>query len=268
MPSPSAVARALAVSLLLALARGRLVSQMRGGARNDRRGSSLAVLRGGAGDDQLAERATLDWPKVCHTGLQPQTSRHYSQVSHSHVCAPCLGQARPWLKFVRRHGVLQFISLYDQRKNDTAEELQWGDEIEYQLVAFDDESRTVRISLRADEVLADLTAKERLYGRRDGFGEACAWHPEYGAWMVEGTRSNPSPYAEPNPNPNPGPNPDPDPNPNPNPNPNRLQQTGKPRPASPRRRLKGGGGGGGGAAATNVAEEEDEDTAVMTPVAI
>ena len=30
-------------------------------------------------------------------------------------------------------------------------------------------------------------AKERLYGRRDGFGEACAWHPEYGAWMVEGT---------------------------------------------------------------------------------
>ena len=45
----------------------------------------------------------------------------------------------------------------------------------------------MRISLRADEILADLTAKERLYGRRDGFGEACAWHPEYGAWMVEGT---------------------------------------------------------------------------------
>ena len=83
--------------------------------------------------------------------------------------------------------MLQFISLYNQRKNDTAEELQWGDEIEYQLVAFDDESRTVRISLRADEILADLSAKERLYGRRDGFGEACAWHPEYGAWMVEGT---------------------------------------------------------------------------------
>ena len=152
------MARAFALSLVLALARGRLVSQMRGGARSDRRRSSLALLRGGAGDDQLAERATLDWPK-----------------------------ARPWLKFVRRHGVLQFISLYNQRKNDTAEELQWGDEIEYQLVAFDDESRTVRISLRADEILADLSAKERLYGRRDGFGEACAWHPEYGAWMVEGT---------------------------------------------------------------------------------
>ena len=25
------------------------------------------------------------------------------------------------------------------------------------------------------------------HGRRDGFGEACAWHPEYGAWMIEGT---------------------------------------------------------------------------------
>ena len=121
----NAVARALAVSLLLGLARGRLVTQMRGGARDERRASSLAVLRGGAGDDQLAERATLDWPK-----------------------------ARPWLKFVRRHGVLQFISLYNQRKNDTAEELQWGDEIEYQLVAFDDESRTVRIPLALALALA------------------------------------------------------------------------------------------------------------------
>ena len=103
--------RVLAISLVLALARGRLVSNMRGGG--DRRGSPLALLRGGAGDDQLAERTTLEWPK-----------------------------ARPWLKYVRRHGVLQFISLYNQRKNDTAEELQWGDEIEYQLIAYDDEAPT------------------------------------------------------------------------------------------------------------------------------
>ena len=83
--------------------------------------------------------------------------------------------------------MLQFISLYNQRKNDTADELQWGDEIEYQLIAFDDEARVARIALRAEDLLATLSAKEQLYGRRDGFGEACSWHPEYGGWMIEGT---------------------------------------------------------------------------------
>jgi hypothetical protein len=86
-------------------------------------------------------------PRLVTPGLKPRLAETLDR-SATHTLAPRLGQARPWLKFVRRHGVLQFISLYNQRKNDTAEELQWGDEIEYQLVAFDDESRTVRISLR------------------------------------------------------------------------------------------------------------------------
>ena len=39
--------------------------------------------------------------------------------------------------------MLQFISLYNQRKNDTADELQWGDEIEYHLVHVDPETKKV-----------------------------------------------------------------------------------------------------------------------------
>ena len=33
----------------------------------------------------------------------------------------------------------------------------------------------------------ELSNKEEALGRRDGLGEACTWHPEYGAWMLEGT---------------------------------------------------------------------------------
>jgi hypothetical protein len=37
------------------------------------------------------------------------------------------------------------------------------------------------------QVLEHLRTKEEESGRSDNRKEACAWHPEYGAWMVEGT---------------------------------------------------------------------------------
>ena len=49
-------------------------------------------------------------------------------------------------------------------------------------------AETLLIELRAHEVLKALRSKEEELGRRDGLHmESCAWHPEYGAWMVEGT---------------------------------------------------------------------------------
>ena len=46
-----------------------------------------------------------------------------------------IGSPYPWaeslghLKYVRRHGVLQFISTYNRLKNRTNDVLQWGDEV-------------------------------------------------------------------------------------------------------------------------------------------
>ena len=96
-------------------------------------------------------------------------------------------EALPWLSYVREHGVQQFVAMFHDNKALTSDELLWGDEIEYHLVRLDEKQKTAKVALRAEEVLEVLRQKEHQFGRRDGFGEACSWHPEYGAWMVEGT---------------------------------------------------------------------------------
>ena len=96
-------------------------------------------------------------------------------------------EALPWLSYVREHGVQQFVAMFHDNKALTSDELLWGDEIEYHLVRLDEAQKTAKVALRAEEVLEVLRQKEHQFGRRDGFGEACSWHPEYGAWMVEGT---------------------------------------------------------------------------------
>lgn len=92
-----------------------------------------------------------------------------------------------WLSYVREHGVLQFIHTYNQRKDRCNEKLLWGEELEYPIMKIDKEAKTVKLSLRAEEVLETLRAREELSGRSDNRKEASAWHPEYGSWMVEGT---------------------------------------------------------------------------------
>lgn len=100
-------------------------------------------------------------------------------------------EARPWLWHVRKHGVAQFISMYTQLRDMESDELKWGDEIEYHIVHLDTARKEIRLSLRAPEVLDALREKEHSLGRRDGYGEACSWHPEYGRWMIEGTPREP-----------------------------------------------------------------------------
>lgn len=70
------------------------------------------------------------------------------------------------------------------------------DEVEYQLIALegtpDDPRRKPKISLRSPEVVQSLHLFE-AHGRSHGLSEAdmCAWMPEYGRWMLEGTPGKP-----------------------------------------------------------------------------
>merc|ERR1719399_1922639 len=97
----------------------------------------------------------------------------------------------PWAEavrlspYVREHGVKQFLSVHryvGKRRNDR---LLWGDEVEYILVKLDATRRTARLSLRSPALLRQLTQMEEERGREDRDYEECAWHPEYGAFMVE-----------------------------------------------------------------------------------
>lgn len=107
---------------------------------------------------------------------------------------------------VRRHGIIQFLALYQRHKDKQNDSLRFGDEVEYMIVAFDHEKHTVRLSLCGPEVLDKLQSEEEEQHRRQTQqagqpsaasqreGVQMLWRPEYGAFMLEGTPGQPYGY--------------------------------------------------------------------------
>lgn len=102
-------------------------------------------------------------------------------------------QAQPLASHVRKHGIEQFLSLWNQIKDRRGDILLWGDEIEYIVVAFDDESKNAKLSLRQEEILkvlseSDQETRESAPGLA---GQIPTFHPEYGRFMLESTPGSP-----------------------------------------------------------------------------
>lgn len=70
----------------------------------------------------------------------------------------------PYLHYIRRHGVKQFVHKYQRCKAVESDELLWGDEIEYGVFKFDKLKGTYKLSLRTHEV--PLCARTPLESRR------------------------------------------------------------------------------------------------------
>jgi glutamate--cysteine ligase catalytic subunit len=66
-------------------------------------------------------------------------------------------EASKYADHVREHGITQFLHTWDRVKDRHGDELLWGDEIEYMVVAFDDETRNAKLSLCQTEILAKLS---------------------------------------------------------------------------------------------------------------
>eukprot|EP01084_Bolivina_argentea_P241701 405675_1 len=122
----------------------------------------------------------------------------YSCVKKCSAAVLITGKVLPWneslrkLLYVRRHGVKQFINRYHDAKGIRNDDPFWGDEVEYAILRSDKLNKRVSLSLRAPEVLEDLRAKEVAAAHaRKNEEEGCIWHPEYGAWMIEGTPLKP-----------------------------------------------------------------------------
>jgi len=102
-----------------------------------------------------------------------------------------------WQEHVRRHGVDQFIRLYNRLKDDRGRHLKWGDEVEYIIVNLDHQEKKARVSLRAKELLDQLIEPEEQMKdelQRTGKSEvelSSLWRPEYASYMVEGTPGAP-----------------------------------------------------------------------------
>ncbi|XP_019628560.1 PREDICTED: glutamate--cysteine ligase catalytic subunit-like [Branchiostoma belcheri] len=94
---------------------------------------------------------------------------------------------KKWSDHVRKHGIQQLINIYRRLKDRHGDVLKWGDEMEYMLVVMDEDTKTARLSLNANEVLEILEKREKESPR----DYPASWHPEHGAFMLEGTPIRP-----------------------------------------------------------------------------
>ena len=105
---------------------------------------------------------------------------------------------KQWQEHVRKHGVEQFIRLYLRFKDKSScKVLKWEDEVEYIIVKLDHQNKTAKVSLRAKDLLDQLTVKENTYLEEmaeSGSSDIelnSIWRPEYASYMLEGTPGSP-----------------------------------------------------------------------------
>ncbi|EJU04328.1 glutamate-cysteine ligase catalytic subunit, partial [Dacryopinax primogenitus] len=99
----------------------------------------------------------------------------------------------PYHDHVRQHGITQFLHAWDRLKTREGDDLLWGDEIEYMVVAFDDEHKVARLSLRQSEILKKLAhvVEELEEEKSPDTPPIPTFHPEYGRFMLESTPGKP-----------------------------------------------------------------------------
>jgi len=93
------------------------------------------------------------------------------------------------LDYVLKHGILQFLEVYDKVKDRKNDILLWGDELEFHVFQTMPDGK-VKLSLRAHEILKQLQDEDDAMEKAGEHPQA-TWHPEYGAWMIEATPFGP-----------------------------------------------------------------------------
>ncbi|KAL1618524.1 glutamate--cysteine ligase [Diplodia seriata] len=108
---------------------------------------------------------------------------------------------------VREWGIEQLLATWRRAKGKERDAMLWGDEIEYLVVAYDDENRKAKLSLRQADILAALASDEKLLEEGGGVPDmqqvevksvsqlkgdtAPVFHPEFGRFMLETTPGKP-----------------------------------------------------------------------------
>lgn len=110
-------------------------------------------------------------------------------------------EAKKAAEQVRAWGIEQLLEIWRRAKNKERDVLLWGDEIEYLVVAIDDEENKVRLSLRQADILLALAKDENLkeqggcvpdiQGTTQAAEPLPTFHPEFGRFMLEATPGKP-----------------------------------------------------------------------------
>ncbi|KAF3150382.1 Zn finger-containing GTPase- Activating Protein for ARF [Orbilia oligospora] len=111
-------------------------------------------------------------------------------------------EAKPHADLVRERGIEQLLNIWKKAKSKERDILLWGDEIEYLVVSYDEDSKDARLSLRQAEILKDLAHDEELrkaggcvpslqeISQKPG-QRVPTFHAEYGRFMLEATPGAP-----------------------------------------------------------------------------
>ncbi|RMD44176.1 hypothetical protein DV735_g999, partial [Chaetothyriales sp. CBS 134920] len=94
------------------------------------------------------------------------------------------GQVREW-------GIEQLLTIWNKAKGKERDALLWGDEIEYLVVAIDDEHKKVRLSLCQADVLDALAERRQDTVDAGSARPSPTFHPEFGRFMLEATPGKP-----------------------------------------------------------------------------
>ncbi|KAF9241591.1 glutamate-cysteine ligase-domain-containing protein [Melanogaster broomeanus] len=101
-------------------------------------------------------------------------------------------EAKKYADHVRAHGITQFLHTWDKLKDRHGDELLWGDEVEYMVIAFDNETKNAKLSLRQTEILSKLSKiVSDLEEETPDNISIPTFHPEYGRYMLESTPGSP-----------------------------------------------------------------------------
>lgn len=101
-------------------------------------------------------------------------------------------EANKYADHVREHGITQFLHTWDRVKDRHGDELLWGDEVEYMVIVFDNETKNAKLSLRQTEILAKLSKiVSELEDDTPDSVSIPTFHPEYGRYMLESTPGSP-----------------------------------------------------------------------------
>lgn len=92
----------------------------------------------------------------------------------------------PYHDRIRHDGITQFLNAYHQAKHYANYDLKWGDELEYLLMQTDHDNRKTTLLLNAPTLLAQLQQPADAAATTPNAAPTL-WHPEWAAWMLEGT---------------------------------------------------------------------------------
>ncbi|CAZ81755.1 unnamed protein product [Tuber melanosporum] len=118
-----------------------------------------------------------------------------------------LGTPLPWDEAkkhadqVRDLGIKQLLQIWNKYRKNERDVLLWGDEIEYLVLAYDEENKNACLSLRQAEILAELAKNESLRKAGGNVPDSKepaytseplpTFHPEFGRFMLEATPGAP-----------------------------------------------------------------------------